>query len=315
MRHIFIINPVSGKKDAALSLIPKIKKAADALSLHAEIVETKFSKHAKELAQLYAHSGEKVRLYAVGGDGTLNEVFSGAYPYKNADVACIPCGSGNDFIRNFGTREDFLDIPAQMLGTTQPIDLIQSQNGITLAITSTGLDAEVAYNIPKYRRIPLLGGSVAYNVSILEKLLRPLGKDLRIVLDGQETQGKYLIATVCNGGFYGGGYFAAPMAKMNDGLLDIILVKKISRLLIASIIKAYKNGQHYAEGAVLPKFENFITHRRAKEVIIQPAGKQEFILNEDGECGPAPRLYAKVMPLAGQFALPSNINLDKITTL
>lgn len=305
MRHVFIINPVSGKRNAGQHLLPDIKKAVADAGANAEYVETRHPGHATALAREFAQTGEAVRLYAVGGDGTLNEVLLGAYPFANAQVGCIPCGSGNDFVRTFGGTAPFLGIPAQMAGEAMAIDLVQVDGGgICAAITSTGLDAEVAYNIPKYRRIPLLGGSMAYNISIVEKLLRPLGKQLSVTIDGEERRGKYLIAAVCNAQHYGGGYQAAPCAALDDGLLDVILVKKISRLLIASIIGKYKKGAHLQNGAVVPALQKYMTFVRAKEVTIRPLGTEPFILNVDGECAPAPRLYAKVMPGAARFVVP-----------
>lgn len=308
MRHVFIINPISGKKDAAQGLLPGIKTAVAGCGVSAEYHTTEAPRHAAHLAEECAKSGQPVRLYAVGGDGTLNEVLRGALPYAGAEVACVPCGSGNDFVRAFGDKAPFLDIRAQINGTAMPIDLMEVDGGICAAITSTGLDAEVAYNIPKYRRIPLLGGSMAYNISIVEKLLKPLGKQLSITIDGREQRGRFLIAAVCNARHYGGGYNAAPYATLDDGMLDVILVKKISRLLIASIIGKYKKGIHLQQGAVAPALQKYMTYVRAREVLIQPLGTEPFILNVDGECGPAPRLYARVLPGAARFVLPVGVS-------
>lgn len=307
MKHVFVVNPVSGKEDASVGMVPHIIEAAAQIGANYEVQITQGPKDATRIATHFAGQGGPVRLYAVGGDGTLNEVMAGAYLHKNAEVASVPVGSGNDFVRNFGAVEDFLNLPAQLQGAAVSIDLMQTDTGISMAITSTGLDAEVAYNIPKYRRIPLVGGTMAYNISIAEKILRPLGKQLRVAIDGKVQQGKYIIATVCNGQTYGGGYRAAPMAKLNDGVLDIILVKKMSRLRIAQIIGKYKKGQHFKNGAVIPAFRDIMEYHRGGNITITPTGKEPFILNVDGECGPAPRLYAKVLPLAGRFVLPLHL--------
>ncbi len=311
MQHVFIINPTSGSKNATLNMAQPIESAAAACGISAEIIHTKAPKHATSIAQEYASKGTPVRLYSVGGDGTLNEILAGAYQFSNAQVACIPCGSGNDFIRTFGKAEDFLDIESQIKGSEIEIDLMELDEGICVAIASTGLDAEVAYNIPKYRRIPLLGGTMAYNVSILERLVHPLGKQLRISVDGREFQGKYLIATVCNAGHYGGGYHAAPMASVSDGMLDIILVKKISRLKISSIINKYKNGRHFMHGSIVPDLQDIVSYHRGKQIEIFPVGAERFILNIDGECAPAPSLCAKVMPKAARFVLPEHLAVQQ----
>ena len=108
MKHVFIVNPVSGKADASLYLVPRLIGAAAGAGVDYAVELTQHAGHAAEIARQYGDDGEPVRLYACGGDGTLNEVFTGAYPYKNAEVASVPCGSGNDFVRNFGAAEDFL---------------------------------------------------------------------------------------------------------------------------------------------------------------------------------------------------------------
>lgn len=304
MKHVFIVNPVSGKADAGLYLVPRLIEAATAAGVDYTVELTQHAGHAAELARLYSADGAPVRLYACGGDGTLNEVLLGAYQYPNAQVASVPCGSGNDYVRNFGTAEDFLDIPAQIAGSPIPVDLIRVNGGVCAAICSVGLDSEVAYRIPKYRRLPFCGGQTAYNLSIVERLLQPMGQKLRVTIDDEVIEDVFLIATVCNGASYGGGYLAAPMADLQDGVLDVILVKKIGRLRIASVISKYKNGLHYQNGRIIPEVSDVMGYRRARSVLIEPLEQSSFIANIDGECGPAPKLDAHVMPAAAQFVLP-----------
>lgn len=307
MKHVFIINPVSGKTDAGKRMVPLIEAAAKAAGLEIEVVYTEAARHAVQLAAQYAQAGGPVRLYAVGGDGTLNEVMTGAYTYPNAEVACVPVGSGNDFVRNFGTVEQFLDIAGQMNGEAFPIDLMDVNGDISMAITCTGLDAEVAHNIPKYRRIPFLGGTMAYNISIVEKLLQPLGRDLKITVGGKTVQKKYLIVAVCNGGYYGGGYNAAPACSLIDGMLDVVLVQKISRLRIAAVIGKYKKGAHIQNGTVIPRFADIMEYYRGNEVEIVPVGDKEILTIIDGESSSVPGLRIKALPLAGRFVLPEKL--------
>lgn len=305
MKHIFIINPISGKEDAGRLLVPRIIEACKRAGVEYETIPTQAPRHATEIAQEYSAAGDPVRFYSVGGDGTLNEILLGAYPFPNAEVSAVPCGSGNDFVRSFSEPDIFLDLRQQICGKAVEIDLIGvDDGGVSAAITSAGLDAEVAYNIPKYRRIPFLGGTMAYNISILEKLMKKLGKRLRLEIDGKVREGDYLISAVCNGQTYGGGYRAAPDAVLNDGVLEYVLVKKMSRARIATVIGKYKKGAHVKNGRVVPELRDVIEYGRAREIVIKPVDKGDFILNVDGECGPAPRLYAKVMPRAAKFVLP-----------
>ena len=305
MKHVFIVNPVSGKADASLYLVPKLIEAAAQAGVDYAVELTRYPKHASELARQYSESGETVRLYACGGDGTLNEVLYGAYPYRNAEVASIPCGSGNDVVRNFGVAEDFLNLADNIAGSAVPVDLIAVNNGISAAICSVGIDSEVAYGIPKYRRLPLCGGQMAYNLSIVERLLRPIGKKMRITVDDEVLEDDCLIAAVCNGATYGGGYWAAPMSDLQDGMLDVIVVKKIGRLRIAGVLAKYKNGEHYQDGHVVSEFADIMEYRRARRVSVAPVETGDVIVNIDGECAPAPALCAQVLPMAARFVLPA----------
>ena len=150
MEHIFIVNPISGKADASLFLVPQLIEAAKRADVPYKILLTERPRHAVELAQQAAANGA-VRCYACGGDGTLNEVFEGVWRAGNpqAEVASVPCGSGNDFIRNFGVAAEFLDISDSIAGRSVPIDLMRTHRGVAAAIGSVGVDAEVAYRIPK----------------------------------------------------------------------------------------------------------------------------------------------------------------------
>lgn len=117
MEQVFFINPVAGKRDASAELVPRIQAAARQLQLpQPQIVVTQHAGQAREAAHRYAASGTPVALYACGGDGTLNELVQGAAGSANVAVGCVPCGSGNDYVRNFGAagQAPFLDFAAQL---------------------------------------------------------------------------------------------------------------------------------------------------------------------------------------------------------
>ncbi len=92
-------------------------------------------------------------------------------------MGCLPYGSGNDFLRTYGTKEEFLDSTPSWQAGRSAIDLMQTSLGLSATICAAGLDAQVAYGIPKFRRIPLCGGEAAYVLSIVEQLCghRPEG--------------------------------------------------------------------------------------------------------------------------------------------
>ena len=305
MRHVFIVNPVSGKADASGTLVPQIIDAAKNLGADYEILLTEYPGHAVELAAEQAEAGEEVRLYACGGDGTFNEVLRGVRGRANAAVGCIPCGSGNDFVRNFGGREPFLDLERMMRGPAVDIDLIQTEKGIATTICSAGLDAQVAYGIPKFRRLPFCGGAMAYNLSIVQSICGPLGHRLRVRADGEVITGEFLMLAICNGKAYGGGYVAAPEANMQDGLLDLVLIRKIGRVAVARVIGGYKKGAHIQNGQVAPAYRDIVLFRRVRRVEVEVLDGRPIVVTEDGECEERLGLSACVSPLDARILLPA----------
>ena len=307
MKTIFIVNPVSGKSDASRSLIPQLIRRCEELGTEYQIERTAAPRHATELAERFAQSGQPVRLFACGGDGTLNEVLAGAWKYPNAQVGCIPCGSGNDFIKNFSPVESFLDIAAQLNGQAMPVDLIQTNYGVAASICSMGLDAQVANGIPTFRRIPFCGGKMAYHLSIVQQLCQPLGREMRIITENRSFQGKYLMVAVGNGSCYGGGFQAAPNAMLDDGMLDMVLVKKVSHLRIAQMIGLYKSGKHFENGTIIPSLQDAIEFVRTKQLQIYATDGKGMVINIDGECRTEAQLTAQVLNKAVNFIVPQGV--------
>lgn len=298
MKHAFILNPVSGKKNIAQTLPQQIRAAAERLDCSVEMAVTQYPGHGTVLAEAWAQEaqrqGETLRLYACGGDGTLNELLSVARGRPWVELASVPLGSGNDFIRNYGSQEDFLDLPRLMAGTAQSIDLIRCDEGYAASICAAGLDAQVAYGIPKYRRLPFCGGTMAYYLSILEQLLGPKGQRLEISVDGQTWQQDCLIVTICNGGWYGGGFNAGPEVSLSDGVLDVILVKPMKLLRIPKVLALYKDGKHLINGQVHPELRDVMTYLRGRDVQLRTLDQRPIVVTRDGECTPLHQLHAQV---------------------
>ena len=156
MHHIFIINPSAGKKRDTRQL----EKSIQALDLSREIIHTKQAGDARRIARMAAETGEDVRLYACGGDGTLNEVVNGAAGFPNVAVTNVPTGTGNDFLKIFGknARQRFSDLPALSQGPQAPMDLIDCNGLLGIDIVCTGLDARIAVDKDKYKALPLVTG-------------------------------------------------------------------------------------------------------------------------------------------------------------
>ena len=283
MRTLFLLNPTAGKADCTRTLPQQINAAAARAGLAPEeytIQVTNHAGHARELANAAAQqarqSGEELRVFTAGGDGTFNEALTGIYGYANAAVGCLPFGSGNDFLRTFGTKEEFLDLDAQLAGGPVSIDLMQTSLGLSATICAAGLDAQVAYGIPKFRRIPLCGGEMAYVLSIVEQLCGHIGRRVEYTIDGETLDVDCLMCAICNGRTYGGGFCAAPEAQPDDGWLDVYIIRKVSRVTIAKLLGMYKSGKHFQNGQLVRAAEPYFIYRRAKQVSLRAADGRIF---------------------------------------
>lgn len=308
MRYLFLLNPAAGRQDRTALLDRAARAALDRAGVPAsdwEIRRTEYKGHARELAAQAARSGEPVRIFAAGGDGTFNEALTGASPYPNAAVGCIPAGSGNDFLRTFGVKEEFLDLDAQLAGGEVPIDLMDTSLGLSAAVCAAGLDAQVALGAADYRRNPLFHGEAAYLLSAVKQICGPLGRRMRFEADGQILEDDVLLCAVCNTKDYGGGFRAAPNACPDDGWLELVAVRKVSRLKILSLLSRYKKGLHFAGQDVAPDLAPYLIFRRVQRLTITLAdGRGPVIATADGECAPVDKLEISVRPAAGRIVLP-----------
>lgn len=312
MRYLFLLNPTAGKRDCTAELTPAIHAAAARAGIppeKLEVITTRYAGHAKELAAQAAYTaqdtGEPVRIWTAGGDGTFNEALTGAQGCSRAAVGCLPFGSGNDFLRTYGTREEFADLDAQFAGGAVDIDLMETDLGLSATICAAGLDAQVAYGIPQFRRIPFCGGEMAYALSIVKQLCGHLGRKLTFTVDDEELTVDCLMCAICNGRTYGGGFCAAPEAQPDDGWLDVFIIRKVGRLTIARLLGMYKSGHHFAQGHLVPEMEPYFIYRRAKCVSLRPVdGRGPVIATADGECAPCKELTARLQPLSGKVLLP-----------
>ena len=185
------------------------------------------------------------------------------------------------------------------------IDLRQTNLGLSATICAAGLDAQVAYGIPKFRRIPLCGGEAAYLLSIVEQLFGRIGRTLTFTIDEETLTVDCLMCAICNGKAYGGGFLAGPEAVPDDGWLDVFIVRKVGRLTIAKLLSMYKNGRHFVNGQRTEAARPYFIYRRAKRVSLRPAdGRGPIVATADGECAPCSEVMASLQPLAGRILLP-----------
>ena len=248
MRHLFIINPVAGKKESGAHL----ERRLETLSVPHEKVYTAKEGDACRLARRAAESGEDVRIYACGGDGTLNEVVNGAAGFPNAAVTCVPKGTGNDFLKMFGPeyRTLFYDLEALAVGPQTPLDLMDCNGRLGLDVVCAGVDARIAAGVHRYKNWRFLSGRGAYLVSLVENVLfRGITRPMEVKMGDLEWRGDTAIVCICNGRHYGGGFMPVADAMPDDGVLDMLLVGKVGLFTFARLVGKYARGlyQNYPQ--------------------------------------------------------------------
>lgn len=244
MKHLFIINPAAGSRDRTQTYTAEIQEACGKRGLNYQIVCSQAPGDCCRLAREAAETGEELRLYACGGDGTLNEVASGAAGFPNASVTAYPGGSGNDFVKLFDDPKAFFDLERLLDPEEVTFDMIRCNDSLSLNICSVGLDARIARDVANYKRLPLVQGFRAYLLSTLVNVVRGISEHYVVEVNGETLDGEYTFVCVCNGRFYGGGFNPIPEADPSDGKLDVLLVKKVSRLQVPGLIGKYKNGRY-----------------------------------------------------------------------
>ena len=292
MKHYFIINPAAGKGQKSLEYIGKIKQYISAHNLDAEVYETKAFRDGQRFVESIAKKGEPVRFYACGGDGTLYEVVNGCYKYDNCEVACIPLGSGNDFVRLFGATQD---LDEHVNGVPTKLDLIFTEDKVAINQCSMGLDAEICAKQASFKKLPLVTGSFAYDLSCLYCIAGKVKGEFKVTVDDKVYEDTFLFCYIGNSKWYGGGYKAGPLAEPDDGLLDVVMVKyEGSRAKLLPLIGKYKAGEHLDW--------DITTFVRGKKIKIE--SKKEAAVNVDGECKYVSHREFEIIPGGIKFVVP-----------
>ena len=306
MKHIFIVNPHAGAESAENIIREKLQ--SENFGGDFEIYVTKESQDATEYVKKCCEESpdEQFRFYACGGDGTLNEVASGAVGHANTEIACYPCGSGNDYVKYYGEIADFT-LKSLKNGTTAPIDIILVNGKYAINACHFGFDSYVAAKMTKNRRKPLIGGKNAYPFAVACGVFRAMKNDYSVEVDGEllNHDGKMLLCTVANGGYVGGGYNCAPRSDNSDGLLEVCFVKPISVVKFLQLMGTYRKGQHLDD----PRFEKYIEYRQAKTLKVKCPRPMPVSL--DGEVEIYDEFSIGIEQHAIKFVVPEGLAAQK----
>ena len=299
MKHLFIVNPVAGGHDSTERVSAQVAQAFSGREEDFEIYTTRAPMDAADKIRYEAARCEALRVYACGGDGTLNECVCGAVGQMNVAVTHFPTGTGNDFIKTFGAEAArFRSIGDLLDGEVRPLDVIDCNGRYSINICSVGIDARIGTDVHKYSAIPVIGGATGYVTSLVVNLAKGIRDELRVVCGDRLYRGEMTLLCCCNGSYYGGGFHPVPEARPDDGVLDFLLVKGVSRLTFLKVVGAYAKGR-YAD------YPDLITHLRADEMTIE--SEKELVVNVDGEALHAKTVRLKLLPGAVNFLVPANM--------
>lgn len=245
MRHLFIMNPHAGKYDRSQEMLEKVRFTMAGRREKWEAVRTTGPGHAVALVEEAAQRGDPLRVYACGGDGTLNEVVNGAAGREHVAVTHCPMGSGNDFLRMFGQDASRFRQLDQLLDTPQTaMDLINCNGRYSINVCSVGFDARIGFGAADFKKLPLVSGTAAYQMSALRTIIRGIHLPYQVSIDGEPMPGeRFTLLCACNGRFYGGGFNPSPDAMPDDGLLNFIVIPAVSRLTVAALIQKFARGE------------------------------------------------------------------------
>ena len=285
-----IYNPFSGNSKG-LSILEKIKPIFEKGNLELDIIETKYAGHGRELANTLPFEGYN-GLCVIGGDGTMHEIINGMM--KRADGARLPIGliaggTGNSFMHDVDALDPEVAALRILTGRRRVVDIAHvDANGEILYgfnIVGWGLPTDIVETAAKLKWI----GSQCYNVASIIEVLRNKPRLARVKIDKQNIAGDYGFILGCNTIHTGTAMKMAPLARFDDGLFDLIIVRKAGRMKLLYLFTKLFSGRHIGNPAVM--------YHQCKQFTIKPI--ENHALNIDGEmigCTPV-----KVKMLKGEI--------------
>ena len=282
MYYAFIVNPVAGT-GFALSTMDRLEQSLKEKGTEYRVFQTERPGHAAEIAAELAKKDEVNAVVSVGGDGTAGEVAAGLAE-TGKPMGIIPAGTGNDFIKSAGIPNDpekALEI--LLAGKTDLIDTGTVNDQFFLNVCGTGFDVTVldyAESEKEKHR-----GLTPYFLGLLKAIFHYKSVGLTLYSEGEKTEGQFLVCSIANGRYIGGGIPICPKADICDGMLDLVLIRNVHKWQIP----------FYLPGLMLSRDLKFrITrHRLVSEVVIEG---ENMRFNIDGNIQPITRAAFRINP-------------------
>ncbi len=302
MKTRFIFNPRSGRHARNARLLPLLRDFISARALDADLVATEGPGHATELARDAVHQG-CLRVVAVGGDGTMNEVAQ-ALLHTPAALALVPCGSGNGLALHLGlplAPLAALELVAAIGGRVAAVDTGSVNGKPFFNAMGLGLDAEVSRRFNHLTR----RGLPAYARTAFSAFVQRKSEHCTITAGGRREKIEAMLIAIANSDQYGNRAFIAPGARVDDGQLDLVAIRPVG-LLGAAIL-----GAHLFLGSI-DRSPHVRRLRGSRFIIERPA---PGLVHTDGETHPTsstvevlvhPRSLRVVIPATTRAIAPAD---------
>lgn len=305
MIYHFILNPKSGRSRKHRGLEKDIKDACKKRNLSYHIYYTTCPGDATEYVRSMVRiSSDRQRFICVGGDGSINEIVNSAPCNPNVEFGVIPSGSGNDFVRNFSNNNLFSDIDRQIDGDTVSLDLIKCNDIYGVNMINIGFDCAVVKEADRIKKIKLFSPGISYILGVVVVLFKKFGTKMKLIYDdGEVIEKEFTLTAIGNGKFCGGGFKSAPIALLQDGLMDVCAINKVTRATFLSLVSSYKKGTYLDS----EKARKIISYKQV------PHFKMEFDtpipICIDGEINGAKTVDFTVVKNAFNFVIPKGCEL------
>ena len=286
---IILVNPKGGNRRAP-KILRKVLPLLNESKINFQIIETEHAGHAKKLAQGLDLNGI-IGLCQIGGDGTFHELVNGVLTRQDGQqvpLGYIPGGTGNSFMYDLKCLSPVEAVKRIILGATKKIDVVEvkmlNEKIYCVNIVGWGMVTDIDSSAEKIRWLK----GQRYNVMTILHALKLKRRSAEILIDGKNINDKFLFAIACNTIHTGRGMKMAPKADLNDGLIDLILVREASRVKLLKMFPKVFDGNHINDPIV--------EYHQVKSFSIIPS--EDEIVNLDGELKGSTPLFADVIPSA-----------------
>lgn len=277
-----VVNP-NGGKGKSLKALEKVEEILKNAGVEYVIRKTEYAGHATEIAKELSKNPD-TKIIMLGGDGSFNEILNGIENFENVTLGFVPCGTGNDFVSASKHPVNIDEAMAVILrGETSYIDYIQLADRRCLNVLGGGMDVDV---LLKYAEMKAFHGKMKYYASLFYTLAHTKWHKLRLTLDdGESVDKSVFMIGIGNGRSIGGGMPICPNAKVDDGVLSVVVVNEMKKGRIPFALFGFLKGKHVEK--------DYTEEFTAKKVKIEALDDSQF--EADGEVFNSPMIECEVV--------------------